>query len=107
AFCRNAVDPRMPPRRREPRRIACRIVVMHEAEIELRLGMQPQSFERREIRIARAVFRYRHVEVVDRALDAGADRVGHLDHYAHVLRLHEMLIGRTAVTEMIAELDRT
>jgi hypothetical protein len=106
AFGRDPINPCMPPRRRQPRGVSRRIRVMDKAEIELGFGAQLQPFERREIRVVGAVFGYRHVEILDRALDAGADGVRHLDHEAHVFRLHKMLVSRTAVAEVIAELDR-
>src|SRR5436305_433908 len=107
AFGRNAIDPRVTPRRRETRPVARRIVVMHEPEIELCFRVQPQSFERREKRVVRAVLWHRHMKILDRAAHAGADGVRHLDHDPHVLWLDEMLIGRAAIAEVIAELHCT
>src|SRR5947207_10801328 len=107
AFGRNATDPRVTPRGRETSPVARRIVVMHEPEIELRFGVQPQSFERREKRVVRAVLWHRHMKILDRTAHAGADGVRHLDHDPHVLWLDEMLIGRAAIAEVIAELHCT
>ena len=54
AFGGDAVDARMAPRRGEARRIAGRVVVMDEAEIEFGLGAEAQIFERREIGVVGA-----------------------------------------------------
>jgi hypothetical protein len=42
---------------------------------------------------------------VNRALDAGGNRVRHLDHDAGILRLHHVLVGGAAIAQVIAELD--
>ena len=47
------------------------------------------------------------MEEPDRVLDPAADRIGHLDHDAHVFGLNAVLVGRAAVAEMVAELDRS
>ena len=70
----------VPPRGRQAGRIACGVVVMDEAEIELRLRASCKPLERGEIGIVRARLGHRHVEELDRPSDAGDDGVGHLDH---------------------------
>ena len=55
AFGCYAVDTCIAPRRPQPRRIALRILVMNEAEVELGLGVQTKIFERRKIGVVGAV----------------------------------------------------
>jgi hypothetical protein len=62
-------------------------------------------FEWREIAVIGPALGHRHMEELDWALDPAADRVGHLDHDAHVFGLNDVLVGRAAVAEMVAELD--
>ena len=45
------------------------------------------------------------MEKLYRPPDAGNDGVGHLDQDAGVLGLHQMLVGRAAVAQVVAELD--
>ena len=93
------------PRGREPRRVAGGVVVMDQAEIKLGARPKLQVFQRREIGVVGARLHHRHVEELDRPLDARGDGVGDLDHDAHVLRQHHVLVGRAAVAQVIAELD--
>jgi hypothetical protein len=56
--------------------VACRVVVVDEAEIKLGLGVKREPGERGEIGVVAAVRRCRQVEIADRARDPRADRVG-------------------------------
>ena len=78
---------------------------MHEAEIELGLGSQPQRRERRVIGVVGAVARHRHVDPVQRPSEAGGERVGDLHELARVARLLVVAMLHVAVAEVVTELD--
>jgi hypothetical protein len=93
------------PRRREPARIAGSIAVVNEPEVEPGIAAELEGLERCIVGIIGATFRHRKVEELDRPLDTGSDRVGHLDHDAGVAGLHHMLVGRAAVAQVKTEFD--
>ncbi len=101
----DAVDAGVTARGREARSIALRIVVMDQAEIEAGRRRQLQRRERREIAVVGSPLRHRQMEELDRALHAGQNRVGDLDHDAGILGLHHVLVRGAAVAEVIAEID--
>ena len=68
--------------------------------------MQLQPAKRCEIGIVGARFRHRQVEELDRPPHTGRDRIGHLDHDPGVLRLDNVLVGRAAIAQVVAKLDR-
>jgi hypothetical protein len=105
AFSGDAIDTRIAAGGGEAGHVAGRIVVVNEAEIELGLRVEGKAGKWLEVGIVSTVLRHRQVEIVDRAPDPGADRIDHLHHQTGMLGLDQMLVGRAAVAEVIAELD--
>ena len=79
--------------------------MVNETEVKLGIVAELEGFERCIVGIIRAPFWYRQMKELDRPVDASGDRVGHLDHYTGVPRLHHVLVGRAAVAQVITELD--
>ena len=102
----HAVDPDMTPGGGEASSVASHIVAVNEAEIELGFRVQLQSAKWCKKGIVGARFRHRQVEELDRPPYTSRDRIGHLDHDPGVLRLDNVLVGRAAVAQVVAELDR-
>jgi hypothetical protein len=80
--------------------------MVDQAEIKLGFVTELQRLERGEIGVVGASFWHRHVEELDRTRDPRGDRVRDLDHDTGILRLHHVLVGRAAVTQVVAKLDR-
>ena len=79
--------------------------VVHHAQVELRLRAQAQIPKRRIVGLVRALARDGHVDPVQRAPQAGRERIGHLDEPARVRGLLEVPVLHVAVAEVIAQLD--
>ncbi len=79
--------------------------MVDEAEVERGARAQLELLERREIGVVGAALRHRQVEELDSPLHPRHDAVDDLGHDAGILRLHHVLVGRTAVAQVIAELD--
>src|SRR5690349_22138942 len=94
----------------DARSVARLVVVMKQTEIELgsALGRMKGPLPRLQPRVkglVGALLRHRDMEEVDRPLGGGSDAFQHLDQDGGVLRLHEVLVGRRAVAEVVAQLD--
>jgi len=79
--------------------------VVDEPQVEARAFGQAQPAERGEVRGVGALAWHRQVDEVERPPDGGDDGAGELGEHARVGRHHQVLIGRAAVAEVIAELD--
>src|SRR6185437_16900766 len=78
------------------------VAAVHEAKEKFGFRLEPEIAQRREkCRIA-SVARHRHVNPLDRALDARADAVCDLDQIRRVLRFDEVLMSAIAIAEVIA-----
>ena len=104
-FGSDAVHISVPPRRGKPGHVAGSVIVVDEAEIELGRLAKMQLSERRKIGVISAFLGHGHVEKVDRPPHRGHDGIGDLHHDAGILRLHQVLVGRTTITQVIAKLD--
>ena len=49
--------------------------VMHQAEAQFGLGLEPQILQRREIGVVGAIARHRHMDQLDRPRDPSASRL--------------------------------
>ena len=79
--------------------------VVDEPQIELGLRPQAQLGQRRVVPLVVAIARHRQVNPVERAAQAGRQRVGDLHEAAGVGGLLEVAVLHVAVAEVIAELD--
>ncbi len=80
-----------------------RVVAVQEAEVELGVRLQREFGQRREVLVVGA--RHGDVDPVERASEAGRQRVRDLDELACVARLDEVAVRLVAVAEMEPELD--
>ena len=105
AFGGDAGDGRELSRLGELPRVALRVALMHQPEIERRARAQFETGERAEKRLVAALPRHRHVDEPDRARDRAGNAVGHLHADPEIARLHHVLVLRAAVAQVITEID--